>query len=58
MLSLPSLRRPALPQRHAPERREAFLHLALLGMTLTVAALLAYIAERDADDAGIFIGER
>ena len=32
------------------EERELFLHVALLGMTLTVTALLGYIAARDSEE--------
>ena len=32
------------------KEREAFLHVALLGMTLTVTALLGYIAVSADDD--------
>ena len=50
MMSLPVLRRTALPTPTGTEAREAFLHIALVGMTITVTALLGYIAMRDADE--------
>lgn len=48
MPSLPVRRRGALPLIQVNEP-EAFLHVALLGMTLTVTALLGYIATRERD---------
>lgn len=51
MMSLPILRRNALPALTATEARETFLHIALVGMTITVTALLGYIAAREAEDA-------
>ena len=46
--SLPARRRGALPLIQVNEP-EAFLHVALLGMTLTVTALLGYIVTRERD---------
>jgi len=46
MPSLPALRRGTLPSMPVTEP-EAFLHVALLGMTLTITALLGYIATRE-----------
>jgi hypothetical protein len=46
MPSLPALRRGTLPLMPVNEP-EAFLHVALLGMTLTITALLGYIATRE-----------
>lgn len=51
MMSLPILRRSVLPAPARIEMRETFLHIALVGMTITVTALLGYIALRDADEA-------
>lgn len=48
MPSSPALRRGVLPLIQVNES-EAFLHVALLGMTLTVTALLGYIATRERD---------
>lgn len=48
MPSLPARRRVTLPLLPVNEP-EAFLHVALLGMTLTVTALLGYIATRERD---------
>jgi hypothetical protein len=45
---LPALRQGTLPLLPVNEP-EAFLHVALLGMTLTVTALLGYIATRERD---------
>lgn len=39
-----------LPMIRPGKEREAFLHVALLGMTLTVTALLGYIAVSADDD--------
>ncbi len=50
MVSSPALRSAPLPARHPGGERETFLHIALLGITLTVAALLAYIVVREAED--------
>lgn len=47
MPSLPALRRGTLPLIGPVNEPEAFLHVALLGMTLTVTALLGYIATRE-----------
>lgn len=43
MPALPELRRGTLPLIGPVNEPEAFLHVALLGMTLTVTALLGYI---------------
>ncbi len=51
MMSLPILRRSALPAPVRTEMRETFLHIALAGMTITVAALLGYIAAREGEEA-------
>jgi hypothetical protein len=50
MISLPALRGATLPALDRAREREAFLHIALLGMTLTVTALLGYIVTREAED--------
>ncbi len=52
MPSLPALRRGTLPLIGPAAEPEAFLHVALLGMTLTVTALLGYIVTRDRDYEG------
>ena len=59
MVSLPLFRSRRLPQAaSAPvpgllvKEREAFLHLALVGMALTVTALLGYMAVREESDEG------
>lgn len=59
MVSLPHFRSRKLPQAaSAPvpgllvKEREAFLHLALVGMTLTVTALLGYMALREESEDG------
>jgi len=49
MPSLPALRRGTLPLLGSVNEPEAFLHVALLGMTLTITALLGYIATRERD---------
>ncbi len=49
MSSLPALRRGTLPLIGPATEPEAFLHVALLGMTLTVTALLGYIVTRERD---------
>ncbi len=49
MPSLPVLRRGTLPLVGSEAEPEAFLHVALLGMALTVSALLGYIVTRDRD---------
>ena len=49
MPQLPALRRATLPLIGPVNEPEAFLHVALLGMTLTVTALLGYIATRERD---------
>jgi hypothetical protein len=49
MPSLPALRRGTLPLIGPVNEPEAFLHVALLGMTLTITALLGYIVTRDRD---------
>lgn len=50
MISSPALRAIGLPRITPEKERELFLQVALLGMTLTVTALLGYIATRDAED--------
>lgn len=50
MMSLSVLRPAPLPQITPARERELFLHVALLGMTLTVTALLGYIATRDNEE--------
>lgn len=50
MISSPALRATGLPQISPAKERELFLQVALLGMTLTVTALLGYIAARDTED--------
>lgn len=49
MPSLPALRRGTLPLIGPVHEPEAFLHVALLGMTLTITALLGYIVTRERD---------
>ncbi len=49
MTSLPTQRQATLPLIAPVSEPEAFLHIALLGMTLTVTALLGYIVTRDRD---------
>lgn len=49
MPSPPAPRRETLPLIGPVTEPEAFLHVALLGMTLTVTALLGYIVTRDRD---------
>lgn len=57
MVSLPLFRSRNLPQTARAsvpgvlvKEREAFLHLALVGMTLTVTALLGYMALREEEE--------
>ena len=49
MPSLLALHRGTLPLIGPVNEPEAFLHVALLGMTLTVTALLGYIVTRGRD---------
>ena len=49
MPAVPALCRGALPLIGPVNEPEAFLHVALLGMTLTVTALLGYIVTRERD---------